>query len=136
MPALWRAFDVLQPDPLYQDFVCIEAGGLAVDVPNGRYRVFLNIDNPSGFWGEYQTYRRSARPRRGAAGRRETMDFDAFKAKYFRFWDVEDRPADDTFDKYQKPYFHEKVFDVQVAGRPVEPGVPGRESGPAASRPW
>ena len=35
----------------------------------------------------------------------ETVDFDAFKAKYFRFWNVEDRPADNTFDKYQKAYF-------------------------------
>ena len=48
---------MLQPDPLYQDFLCIEQGGLAVDVPNGRYHIFVNIDNPSGFWGEYQTYR-------------------------------------------------------------------------------
>ncbi len=54
---IWRAFDALQPEPLYQDFICIEAGGLAVDVPNGRYHVFVNIDSPSGFWGEYQTFR-------------------------------------------------------------------------------
>src|SRR5208282_821411 len=25
---IWRAVDALQPDPLYQDFLCIEAGGL------------------------------------------------------------------------------------------------------------
>ena len=42
------------------------------------------------------------------------MDFEAFKAKYFRFWNVEDLPADNTFDKYQKPYFREKQFDVEV----------------------
>ena len=24
---IWRAFDALQPEPLYQDFICIEAGG-------------------------------------------------------------------------------------------------------------
>ena len=56
----WRAFDALQPEPLYQDFICIEAGGLAVDVPSGKYRVFVNIDSPSGFWGEYQTFRQRA----------------------------------------------------------------------------
>ena len=38
-----------------------KAGGLAVDVPNGRYRVFVNIDSPSGFWGEYQTFRAAQR---------------------------------------------------------------------------
>ena len=111
---IWRAFDALQPDPLYQDFICIEAGGLAVDVPNGKYRVFVNIDSPSGFWGEYQTYRQRAILAEGRPVVRETMDFDAFKAKYFRFWNVDDLPTDVTFDKYQKAYFHEKRFDVDV----------------------
>ena len=44
----------------------------------------------------------------------ETLDFEAFRKKYFRFWNVEDSPADSTFDKYQKAYFHEKQFDVDV----------------------
>ena len=44
----------------------------------------------------------------------ETMDFEAFKAKYFRFWNVDDLPTDVTFDKYQKAYFREKRFDVDV----------------------
>ena len=111
---VWRAFDALQPEPLYQDFICIEAGGLAVDVPNGRYRVFVNIDSPSGFWGEYQTFRQRSILAEGQPVVRETMDFDGFKAKHFRFWNVEDLPGDNTFDKYQKAYFHEKQFDVDV----------------------
>ncbi len=111
---IWRAFDALQPDPLYQDFVCIEAGGLAVDLPSGKYRVFVNIDSPSGFWGEYQTYRKRAILAEGRPVVSETMDFEAFRNKYFRFWNVEDLPADNTFDKYQKAYFHEKQFDVEV----------------------
>ena len=44
----------------------------------------------------------------------ETLDFEAFRKKYFRFWNVEDSPADNTFDKYQKTYFKEKQFDVDV----------------------
>jgi hypothetical protein len=111
---IWRAFDALQPEPLYQDFICIEGGGLAVDVPNGRYRVFVNIDSPSGFWGEYQTFHQRSILAEGQPAVRETMDFDAFKTKYFRFWNVEDLPADNTFDKYQKAYFREKHFDVDV----------------------
>ena len=111
---IWRAFDALQPDPLYQDFLCIEAGGLAVDLPNGRYRVFVNIDSPSGFWGEYQTYRKRAILAEGRPVVSETVDFEAFRKKYFRFWNVEDLPEDRTFDKYQKTYYHEKQFDVEV----------------------
>ena len=111
---IWRAFDALQPDPLYQDFLCIEAGGLAVDLPNGRYRVFVNIDSPSGFWGEYQTYRKRAILAEGRPVVSETHGFRGLPQKYFRFWNVEDRPGDSTFDKYQKAYFHEKQFDVDV----------------------
>ena len=113
-PRIWRAFDVLQPEPLYQDFICIEAGGLAIDVPNGRYRVFVNIDNPSGFWGEYQAYRTRSVIVEGKPAATDTMDFEAFRRKYFRFWNVEDLPADNTFDKYQSAYYSEKAFDAEV----------------------
>jgi hypothetical protein len=111
---IWRAFDALQPEPLYQDFICIEAGGLAVDLPNGKYHVFVNIDSPSGFWGEYQKFRGRAIRAEGRPVVQETMDFEAFKARYFRFWKLDDLPTDVTFDKYQKPYFQEKQFDVDV----------------------
>ncbi|MCX6903162.1 MAG: hypothetical protein NTW03_06715, partial [Verrucomicrobia bacterium] len=111
---IWRAFDALQPDPLYQDFICIERGGLALDVPNGRYRVFVNMDSPSGFWGEYQTYRKRAILAEGNAVVTDAMDFPAFKKKYFQFWDVEDLPANNTFDKYQKDRYQEKLFEVDV----------------------
>lgn len=112
---IWRAFDVLQPDPLYQDFLCIESGGLAVDVPNGRYHVFVNLDNPSGFWGEYQSYTKRTVLAEGKPVAADEMDFDSFREKYFRFWNVEDLPSDNTFDKYQKAYYWEKEFDVDVS---------------------
>jgi hypothetical protein len=109
----WRSFDALQPDPLYQDFICVEQGGLAIDVPNGSYRVFVNTDSPSGFWGEYQRYRQRALILEGVK-HVDTMDFDSFKMRYYRFWDSEDLPGDNTFDKYQVPYFNEKQYDVEV----------------------
>jgi len=111
---IWRAFDALQPDPLYQDFLCIESGGLAVDVHSGRYRVWVNMDSPSGFWGEYQVYRKRAILAEGKPAVVDAMDFETFRRKYFRFWNVEDLPADNTFDKYQRAYFQEKTFDVDV----------------------
>ncbi|HEY9140180.1 MAG TPA: hypothetical protein VIN93_04775 [Bryobacteraceae bacterium] len=111
---VWRAVDALQPDPLYQDFICIESGGLAVDVPNGKYRVFVNIDSPSGFWGEYQVYRERSILAQGKKVLSERMDFKSFQKKYFRFWDTEDLPSYNTFDKYQGAHFSEKVFDVTV----------------------
>ncbi|HEY3323041.1 MAG TPA: glycoside hydrolase domain-containing protein [Planctomycetota bacterium] len=112
---IWRAFDCLQPEPLYQDFICIEGGGLAVDVPNGKYRVFVNMDSPSGFWGEYQVYTQRSITANGQLVVNDKMDFEQFRKKYFRFWNVEDLPADNTFDKYQKAYFQETTFDVDVS---------------------
>ncbi len=130
---VWRSFDVMQPEPLYEDFICIESGSLAVDVPNGRYRVFVNIDNPSGFWGEYQVYRKRAILAQGKPVVTETMDFDAFEKKYFRFWNVEDLPTDNTFDKYQKAYFHEKMFDVDVTNGQLQIGFEGENFGCSVS---
>ncbi|MDH7571564.1 MAG: hypothetical protein QHJ73_18460, partial [Armatimonadota bacterium] len=111
---VWRAFDVLQPDPLYQTFVCIESGGFALDLPNGRYHVFVNLDSPSGFWGEYQIYRQRIVRANGVEVVHDQMDLESFKKKYFRFAEVEDSPLENTFDKYQRAYFQEKEFDVTV----------------------
>jgi hypothetical protein len=94
--------------------ICIESGGFAVDLPNGKYHVFVNIDSPSGFWGEYQIYRKRTVKANGVPVVQETMDLARFQKRYFRFADVEDRPEENTFDKYQRPYFQEKEFDAQV----------------------
>ncbi|MHC4712659.1 MAG: hypothetical protein ACYTAN_05215 [Planctomycetota bacterium] len=112
---VWKAYDALQPEPLYEDFLCIESGGISIDVPNGTYRVFMNIDSPSGFWGEYQKYRERIVKAEGTVVVRDTMDFEAFNRKYYRFWNVEDLPTDNTFDKYQTAYYDEKEFEVEVA---------------------
>ncbi len=115
MRRIWRAFDALQPEPLYQDFICIEAGGLGgrrAERPLSRVRQHRQS---LGLLGRVPDIFASARSwPKGRPVVRETMDFDAFKAKYFRFWNVEDLPTDNTFDKYQKAYFREKRFDVDV----------------------
>ncbi len=98
----------MQPDPLYQDFLCIEEGGLAIDVPNGRYHVVVNIDSPSGFWGEVQRYRRRALLVEGQEYA-DTMDLARFRERYYRHWNRDDLPSEDTFDVYQVPYFQEKA---------------------------
>ncbi len=111
---IWRAFNVLQPDPLYQDYLCIESGGFAIDVPNGTWRVIVNIDAAAGFWGEYQTYRQRVLFAQGKRVLTEGEDFRSFQAKYYAFWDKDDLPSDNTFDKYTKAHFTEKTFDVKV----------------------
>ena len=48
-------------------------------MPNGKYRVFVNIDSPSGFWGEYQVYRKRAILAQGKPVVADTMDSTRFK---------------------------------------------------------
>lgn len=110
-----RDFEELQPDPLYEASLCFGAGGFAVDVPNGRYRIFLNIDSPGGFWGDYAAWRERSVLAQGKRVVSEQMDFAAFQKKYFYFWDKDDFPSENVFDKYGAAQFSEKTFDVDVA---------------------
>lgn len=111
---IWRTFDALQPDPLYQDFICIEAGGLTVDVPNGKYRVFVNMDSPAGFWGENQAYKTRAIVAQGKTVVSESQTFQTFLKKIYQFWDKDDLPSENVFEKYDRGHFSEKTFDVDV----------------------
>ena len=62
-------------------FICVESGGLAIDVPNGKYHVFVNMDSPSGYWGEFQRYRKRALILNGER-HEDTMDLESFKKRY------------------------------------------------------
>ena len=42
------------------------------------------------------------------------MDMDSFKKRYYRHWNHDDLPGDNTFDKYQVPYFREKHVEAEV----------------------
>jgi hypothetical protein len=108
------AVDAMQPEPLYQDYICIGSGGLAVDVPNETYRVFVNLDRPALYWGENQRYSKRTVLAQGTAVATDTMDEETFKNKHFHFWNTDDLPTDVTFDKYQEFYFPGKTFDVDV----------------------
>jgi len=101
-------FNVLQPDPLYQDFICIEDGGLAVDVPNGDYRVVVNVDAAAGFWGESQLYLERSILAQGKTGGLGEAGLPSFNRKYYAFWDKDDLPSENTFDKYDKVHFLKK----------------------------
>lgn len=111
---LWRTYDVLQPDIVYRNFICVEKGGFAIDLPNGKYHVFVNNDCPGGFWGELPQYRERKIICEGKTVYEENMDKDKSIAKYFRFSDKDDLYTENTFDKYLGEIFKEKEFDTEV----------------------
>lgn len=111
---IWKSFNVLQPDTLYQDFICPRKGVFRVNVPNGTYQVILNIDSPGGYWGEVQKYDR----RKVLANGREVVDemlsADTFKNKYFHNAKRDDFPGINAFVEYVQPRFSLKKFIVDV----------------------
>ncbi len=109
-----RSLDFFRPDPLYRDSLAIEKGGVAIDLPNGTYRVFMNIDLSAGFWGETQSYLQRKVTANGKLVVDEKMTFAQRKDRHFSHYDVEDWPGLDVWEKYVKPCYHEKVFDVKV----------------------
>jgi hypothetical protein len=121
----WRDFNVLQPDALYQDFVCPRSGTFRVDLPDGKYHVFLNIDSPGGFWGEVQLYHNRKVTANGAVVVDESMDLGSCTARYFRNASREDLPGIDTFAEYVTTMFGEKQFDVDVTDGKLELGFAG-----------
>ena len=113
---IWKCYkpDVLQPDVVYRDFVNPESGGFAIDLPNGKYHIFLNIDCPGGFWGELPKYHQRKVIIEGKDELVEQMDKQKAIEKYFRFADKDDLYTENTFDKYLGEIFQEKEFDVEV----------------------
>src|SRR5262249_19256820 len=69
--------------------------------------------SPSGFWGEVQRYRKRALILEGVRYE-DRMDLESFKKRYFRHWERDDLPGDNTFDTYQVPYFKEHQHVVEV----------------------
>jgi len=114
-PAQFKnAIDFYRPDPLYRDFMAIDKGGVQVDLPNGKYRVFMNIDFGAGFWGEVQYYRQRKVFANGNQVVDDTMTFAQAKDRHFGHFDIEDWPGLDVWEKYIRPCYQEKAFDVDV----------------------
>ncbi len=118
------ANNMMQPDPLYQDFVNINSGDFVIDVPNGKYRVMVNVNRPSGFWGDLQRFTRRTISAQGKQVVTETEDDASFKKKFFKNYGPDDLPSDNVWERYVKNY-GEKVFDVDVTDGQLRIGFEG-----------
>ncbi|MGA2065704.1 MAG: hypothetical protein ABSG86_12075 [Thermoguttaceae bacterium] len=123
---------ILEPDSLYEAYFYIDSGEFLVDVPNGRYRVFLNVNVPPGFWGDRQEYETRTILAQGKPVVDEVLDDAARKKRFFKHFYQDDLPTDNVFDKYEKSY-EEKIFDVQVTDGQLRLGFAGKGNGNAPS---
>ena len=126
------AENLLGPEPLYQDYIAIGKGTFAVDVPNGKYRVWVNVNRPAGFWGNMQRFSHRAITAQGKSVVEESMDEAAFKKRFFDHFADDDMPADKTFDKYECQY-DEKTFDAEVTDGQLKIGFEGNSDACAVS---
>jgi len=122
---IWRSFDARQPEALTQDFLCPESGHFRLDLPNGRYRVILNVESPGAFWGEQQNYRRRTIRLNGKAVHVGRMDVEAFKERYFRSAAAEDLPGVDPFEKYLAPVARWPSYAADVTEGKLQIGFEG-----------
>jgi hypothetical protein len=104
----------LHPDNLFRDWIACANAELAVDVPNGKYRVRMQLEDP-GAWEFMQNYRKRTVTAEGKVVLDETMDSAEFMNRFFRNQDSEDLPSDDPFEKYVETRHPWKEFDVEVA---------------------
>ena len=105
---------VMAPDRLTASNLTIASAKLRVDLKPGTYRVWMIIDHPGGFWGEYPYYHRRTVRAQGKIALDERMTPEQAKAAYFRWEDAEDRESDDLLDRYWSQILKEKTFDVRV----------------------
>lgn len=118
------ANNMMQPDPLYQDFVYVNGGEFVMDVPNGKYHVMVNVNRPAGFWGDLQRFTKRTILAQGKPVVTEAEDDASFKKKFFKNYGPDDLPADDVWARYVKDY-GEKVFDADVTDGQLRIGFEG-----------
>ena len=125
-PKFWNPYrescSVRGPDSLYQDCIMIYQGSFRMVLPNGRYRVFMNIDHPGGFWGEYPLFRRRRVKAQGKWVVDEKSDAQQALKKYFQFEKNDDFEGMDVFETYVSKLFQEKTFDVVVENGTLDLG--------------
>ena len=109
-----RMDDRLHPDNLFRSYISACDAELAVDLPNGKYRVHLQLEDP-GYWEFMQNYHERHVLAEGKDVISEKMDGAEFTRRYFLNQDAEDAPGEDPFDKYVEPRFPWHTFDVDVA---------------------
>lgn len=107
-------FDRIHPDNLFRSWISCTDAELAIDLPNGKYRVHLQLEDPA-YWEFMQHYKQRMVSAEGQVVVNETMDAAEFKKRYFRNQDAEDFPDEDPFEKYVETRHPWHVFDAEVA---------------------
>ena len=104
--------DRRHPDNLFRDWISFRKGGLDIDLPNGRYHVWMMLEDP-GYWEYFPNFT----ARKISVEGNTTVERQSgaeFLAKYLRHADDEDWPGEDTWQRYIGTRYLPHEFDVDV----------------------
>ena len=110
---LARSEDRRHPDNLLRDWSSLTKGGLDFDLPNGRYHVWMMLEDP-GYWEYYPNFEARQVKAEGKTVLDETMNADQFLKKFYRHANDEDLPGDDIWKRYIPPRYKPLTFRVNV----------------------
>ncbi len=104
------------PTRLFRDWTAFENGEFLVDLPPGRYRVWL-VFSDCGYWGgEYSQYtvRSVFAEGREMIGENRRDRGGSWEPLYL-FQDVEPKPGDDLAALYFDPLFRPRTFEMEIS---------------------
>src|SRR5579864_6198595 len=105
-------------DDLCRHFSMPLRATFAVDLPDGRYSVWLMMGPPGNGFGPYFHHRTVSA--NGTVVVDHSFDQKSFRAHEFEFQDEEDLPGDRLWEKYIRKLFVPERFDAVVSGRQLK----------------
>ncbi|WDE95776.1 hypothetical protein PQO03_08615 [Lentisphaera profundi] len=125
---IWQAHDSMYADRLNRDGIFVSKGKFLVDLPDGDYRVELNI-NHLGYWNEHFWNKRLVKINNETVLDESVESFEKYLANFLRFKDIEPNQSDNAYDLYLKDVFKPIVHDVQVRNGQLSIEVNSDKSG-------
>jgi hypothetical protein len=98
-----------------RDGLFVTQGNFRVDLPNGEYKVVLNV-NSLGMWYEHFWKKRQVRINGELVLDENYDDYKGYLKRFLRFADIEPKQGDNPYDLYLKEIFSPVERRVQVRG--------------------
>jgi len=106
------------PDDLCRNFSMPVRATFAVDLPDGKYAVWLMMGPPGNGWGP--SFHHRTVTANGTVVVDQSFDLKSFRGHEFAFQDEEDLPGDPLWEKYIKKLFVPQRFEAVVSGRQLK----------------
>lgn len=125
---VWRTHDSEYADSLNRSGIFLNKGKFQVDVPEGRYVVYLCL-NALGYWYEHFWSHRQVSVQGQVVLDEARTNVASRLADFLRFQDVEPQPSDNPYDLYLSGIFAPLIVETDVHDRGLELAFSGDQSG-------